>query len=124
MFGISAILGLAREGLAFFNKQADVGLEKYKVDGTVNIAAMQADAEIAKARAGLATAGMAHAGERWARYLFIYPVGIWFALAMYDSAFRNILPDILTWRVLAPPDSFANYIWGVFAYLFVLAWKR
>lgn len=106
----------------YFNKKQDVDLEKYKVNGEINVEAMKQDTAIIQARAELLAQAMQHRGIRIAQYLFIYPIGVWFALVMYDSAFRNLIPG-WTWVVLAPPPKFEYYIMAVFAYLFATAWK-
>jgi hypothetical protein len=124
MWIIDTALGLVKEGLAFLNKKQDVALEKYKVDGQVNVSAMVQDTEIIKARAALAAALKDDPVVRWGRRFFIYPIGVWFTLICYDSAFRRLLPAGWTWEVLALPQNL-NYIpYAVVAFLFVSAWKK
>jgi len=128
MFGLdiisSIVSGVISPLAQAYNKAQDVSLEKYRVDGTVNVEAMRQDTEIIRARVDLAKAMKDDPTTRWGRRLFIYPVGIWFALIVYDSAFRGLLPSELTWRVLALPGNLDYIPYAIVAYLFVSAWKK
>lgn len=108
---------------SIINKAQDVSLEKYKVNGTVNVEAMRTDLSIIQARAEVAKATYDDPVNRWGRRLFIYPVGLWFTLIILDSCFRNLLPDY-TWRILALPPNLDYIPYAVIAYLFVTAWKK
>jgi hypothetical protein len=110
--------------LAYLTKKQDVDLEKYKVDGTVDVAAISAETEIVKARAALVAALKDDPVLRWGRRLFIYPVGVWFALIVYDSAFRNILPKGWTWTVLALPQNLEYVIYVITGFLFIHSWIK
>lgn len=125
MFIVNAILGLAKEGLSFLNKKEDAAVEKYKVDGKVDVAAMQQDTEIIKARAALAAALKDDPVVRWGRRLFIYPVGVWFSLIVYRSIFQeHPVMEQYTWVIKALPDNLHYIPYAVVAFLFVSAWKK
>lgn len=55
-------------------------------------------------------------------YLFIVPSGVHYALVIYDSCFRNLIPDY-TWRVLEIPGNMQYIPYAVVAFLFGLAWR-
>lgn len=107
MFGIgtaiSTVLGLAKESFAYLNKKQDVGLEKYKIDGIVKTELIQADVEISKINSRRIVDQFVYLGFRICTYLVIFPTALWFACGMYDSTFRNLLPDYMTWRTLELP---------------------
>jgi len=104
-------------GKTWINKKEDTALEKYKVDGTFDITLIQARAAVAAARA-------ADTVDRWGRRLFIYPSGIWYALVVYDSCFRMVLPEWATWRVLALPPQLDYIPYAVIGYLLLSVAKR
>jgi hypothetical protein len=106
------------------NKKADVALEKYKVDGTVSVAAIDADTKIIEARARLAAAMKDDTATKWGRGAIILFTCLWTAGIFWDSTFRELLPPGWTWRVLALPKNLEYMPYGVFAYLFVTAWKK
>lgn len=121
---LSVVSGIVGPIAGIFNKKLDTDLEKYKVNGEVNIEAMKEDTNVIQARAVLAAVMKDDPVNRWGRRLFIYPVGTWFSLIIYDSAFRNILPDGWTWKVLALPHNLDYIPYAIVAYLFVSAWKK
>lgn len=120
-FGIGAIVsgvtGLFKEGIAYLNKKQDVALEKYKVDGNFDEAHVRTIGMVAAARASDTV-------DRWGRRLFIYPTGIFYAFTMYDSTFRNILPDWMTWRTLELPADMKWVMMSVVGYLLVNTFRR
>lgn len=109
--------------LGIIEKKIDVDLEKYKVDGVVNVEALKSDVEIIKARAALAEAMKDDLPTRVGRGALIGGTGLWFLLILWDSCFRNLMPEV-TWRVLALPESIQYLPYAVVAYLFVTAWKK
>ena len=121
MFGIpwaiNALLGLAKEGMTYLNKKQDVALEKYKVDGEYDSTRIKTIGAVAIARA-------TDVVDRWGRRLFIYPTGVYYALTLYDSAFRNILPAWMTWRTLELPEDFKYVMMAVVGYLLVTTMRR
>lgn len=122
MFIVSAILGLAKEGLSFLNKKQDVDLEKYKVDGVVKTELIQADTDMFRARTARIVAQFTYFGFRLCTYLVIFPTAVWFAVGMYDSTFRNLLPDYMTWRTLELPTDMKVTAGLVFTYLLAEKW--
>src|SRR4051812_20899441 len=103
-------------------KKLDVGLEKYKVDGTFDVEAMRQDTEVIKARAQLAAAMKDDPVNKWGRRLFIYPVGVWFVAIVTDSLLHRAFS--YTYRVEALPQNLDYIPYAIIAYLFVTAWKK
>lgn len=116
MFGIgsviSAVLGFFNKGFDYLNKKQDVALEKYKVDGSYDETHIKTLGMVAAARA-------ADVVDRWGRRLFIYPTGVYYALTLYDSTFREVLPAWATWRTLELPADFKWVMMSVVGYLLV-----
>lgn len=125
MFGLdfisSIVSGILTPLTSMFTKAQDVSLEKYKVDGTVDVTLIAADTARLQAQKELAIAGEQYKGERYLRYLFGYPAGIWFAFYMYDSTFRSALPPGWTWRVLTPEPAVMEFITWIVGFLFLHA---
>lgn len=107
----------------FLNKVEDTNLEKYKVDGTVNVAAMQADLGLIQAQKELRIATSGDPGVQLATGLFLIPSGVWYAAYMWDSAFRGLVPD-WTWRVLTPEAEVWKILMVVVGYLFLTTVKQ
>ncbi len=120
---LNPIAGIINVIGKFLTKSQDVDLEKYKVDGQVDIVAMQTDTAIIKARADLIKAMKDDPATKAGRWFFIVPTGIYFTLIIYDSCFRDVFPD-QTWRILALPDHIQYIPYAVVAYLFALAFNR
>ena len=59
----------------------------------------------------------------FARDLILNWYAIYISLIFYDSCFRNLLPDWMTWRVLAIPSELSYLCTGIIAFLFVSAWR-
>lgn len=104
-------------------KKQDVVLEKYKVDGTVNVELMRQDTEVIKARADLAAVMKDDPTTRWGHRLFIYPVGVWFTCIVCYCIVQPYFPGIIK-PVLALPLNLGYIPYAVIAYLFVTAWKK
>lgn len=107
---------------SYFNKKQDVILEKYKVDGVVNVEAMKEDTKIIEARASLASAMKDDPVNKWGRRFFIYPVGVWFTAIVGDSLLHNAFH--YAYRVEALPKNLDYIPYAIVAYLFVTAWKK
>ena len=123
MFGLDVfskvfgVIGSLTSGVfTYINKKQDVDLEKYKVNGQVDIEQIRAFTLVAQARA-------ADTVDRWGRRLLIYPACIYDALVFYDSAFRSLIPT-WTWRVLELPPDFKYINLAVVAYLTVQVMRR
>lgn len=122
--GVLPIVGNLVNGVsAYFNKKQDVDLEKYKVKGVVDVEALRQDTEIIKARVDLAKTRSNDSVDKWGRRLIIYPGGVWIAIGFYDSAFRNIIPE-LTWRTLELPPQLEYIPHMICAYLLISSFKK
>lgn len=108
-------------------KKLDVGLEKYRVDGQIDVAAMDADVKLIQAQKELRLADKGDPVVRAAVGLFLIPSGVWYAAVMWDSTFRNLVPS-LTWRVLDPPAAVWQILLIIVGYLFLhtvkQAWRK
>lgn len=108
---------------AYVAKRQDVDLEKYKVNGQVNIKAMEADLAIIQARADLAKARANDPADRLARILMMWGLGVYVSVYTYWLTFANKLPE---WILIEPKELTGDikYLFmAVIAYLFVSAWK-
>jgi hypothetical protein len=114
---LKTVLGFIPAVFEYLNKKQDIDLEKYKVDGTVDVSIIQAQAQL---QAVLKDDPVL----RWGRRFFIYPVGVWWTLVVYDSCFRELLPDWMTWRVLALPPNLEYIVYAITGFLFLHAWRK
>lgn len=119
---LGAVKGIVDPIASIFNKKTDAVIEKYKVDGTLNVEAMKQDTEIIRARVDLAKAMKDDPTTKMGRRFFIYPVGVWFAGIVYYCVLSPYFPGILP--VLALPTNLEYIPYAVIAYLFVSAWKK
>lgn len=112
---------------AYFNKKQDVALEKYKVDGTVDIEMMKTDLSLIQAQKELRLAEKDAPGVRVSMSLILVSTAVWFTLYMWDSSFRGIIPD-WTWRVLTPEAEVWKIMMVAVGYLFLntvkQVWRR
>ncbi len=106
----------------YTNKKMDSEVEKYKVKGSIDVAAMQTDTEVIKARAELAAVMKDDPATKWGRWFFIVPTGVFYTLTIWDST--GILRDMLTFRTLELPEWMKYMPYAVVAYLFVTAWRK
>lgn len=103
---------------SIFTKGKEVDLEKYKIDGKVDIAEVQARAEVAKERA-------VDTVDKWGRRLLIYPTGVRFALIAYMSAFmENSYIKPFTWVVHDLPKSIEYIPYAVVGYCLISVARR
>ena len=126
MFSLLGIIdGAIKLATGIFTKKMDVDLEKYKVKGQVDVEALRQDTEIIKARAELAQATKDDNTTKWGKRLFVYPVGVWFALVVYVSCFMHHpwFKDYV-WEIAALPKNLDYITYAIIAYLFVTAWKK
>lgn len=63
---------------SWLNKKEDVSLEKFKVNGQVDVAALTAHAEALKVRRDALLEAMKYRGFRFFQYAFMFPVAVWF----------------------------------------------
>jgi hypothetical protein len=111
-----AISGIITPLFSWLNKVQDTKLETHRIE-------TQADIAVVEARAKLAWQGLADSVNKWGRRGLIYPTLLYYTLIVYDSCFRNILPDY-TWRVLELPSNVQYIPHAVVAYLLVTAWRK
>lgn len=108
---------------AYANKRQDVDLEKYKVNGTISVKAMETDRDIIQARAALATARTNDAADSLGRILLTWSIGGYVAANVYGLVFHDKLPK---WILLNPQPLDANMTYlfmAVIGYLLVTSWK-
>lgn len=127
-FDLGAIAKGLGEGIftplaSIFNKKTDASIEKYKVDGQLNLEAMKQDTQIIQARADLAKAMKDDPTTKAGRMFFVYPVGIWFGLIIGYCIVQPYFPGYIK-PVLAIPGNLEYIPYAVVAYLFVSAWKK
>lgn len=121
MFGWIPIIGPIINGItSIFNKALDIKAIKYKVDGTVDIAAI-------KAANDLAIATQTDIGVRLARDLIMFPVAMWTALISWDNMVLHKYPH-LVWTVERYPPGMEYLPYAVITFLFgataMILWKR
>lgn len=108
---------------AYANKRQDVDLEKYKVNGSISVKAMETDRDIIQARATLAAARSNNAADTLGRMLLMWPMGFWVTANVYSLTLSGKLPD---WIMLYPKplDTNMTYLFcAVIGYLLVTSWK-
>lgn len=108
----------------YTNKKMDSAVEKYKVDGTVDVEAMRQDTEIIKARTNLAIEMKGDPASKLGRYFFIFPTGIWFSLITYRSIMQDSPWAEYSWVIKAYPGNLEYIPYAVIAYLFVTSFKK
>jgi hypothetical protein len=97
---LSTVSGISGQVFGYLTKKADVSLEKYKVDGKVDEALVQADVTLIQAQRDLLLAQNPYRGYRYLHYLFGYPLGIYWTLYLFDKVtekapgFEKILWDV------------------------------
>lgn len=110
MFGWIPIIGPIIDGIvSIFSKYKDVELEKYKVDG-------QVDVETLKASTAIIESTKDDVGVRLARDIVIFPVAIWSAIIGWDTIVAIRWPE-LKFMVEKYPDSVAYLPGAVLAFL-------
>lgn len=126
MWFLSAIpvLGKVADAVAsYFNKKQEVDLEKYKVKGTVDIKAIDADIAIIQARAKLAEVLKDDPGTKVARLWVLVPASVYFGVTFYYLTFKNLLPPVLVWQPIPLPTSLDYLVYAIIGYLFITAWR-
>jgi hypothetical protein len=77
--------GIFKPLASIFTKKMDTDLEKYKVNGQVDIALMNNHLELIKAQGSLVNDRMKHLGFRMCQYGLIAPVLVWLNCIFFDS---------------------------------------
>jgi hypothetical protein len=97
---------------AYYSKKLDVDIEKYKVNGKIDEVRLQ---EAVKAMSG------ATVGDRAMRWLFAYPLGIWWTVALLNSGGRDYFG--WHWSVHSFP-LLETWGWIIVGFLFVASLGR
>ncbi len=106
-----------------FGKWQDAKVQLAQISANKDVAFGGQDVQIIQARAALAIAFKDDVGVKFARDAILNWYAVYIGLIFYDSCFRNLLPDYMTWRVLAIPQSLEYLCTGIVAFLFVSAWR-
>lgn len=117
-FGIGDIFKGITEGVVgplfgWLNKKEDVNLEKFKVDGVVDQNLVQGYIAQLNARKEVLLAQQKYAGDRWMKYLFVYPLGLWFAAIVVYCILHPYFLDVKPVLDLPPiMKEWGGYIVG------------
>lgn len=115
---ISGVIGPVTTAItAVANKKADVSLEKYRIDGTVDQSLITSDIALMGAQKSLLMAGIAYRGVRFMQYVFVYPLGLWWSAIIFDSIFHEFFK--YSYRVEALPPPLNTWAGWMVAYLFL-----
>lgn len=123
MLGWIPIIGpFLRAASSMFASAQNTKVELAKVDAEKVIEGGKTDSVNLSTRATVAIAFKDDIGIQFARDIIINWYAVYIGLIFYDSCFRNILPDWMTWRVLAIPQSLEYLCTAIIAFIFVTAW--
>lgn len=132
MFGTIAsfiqgiIGGLATPFFSWLNKKEDTNLEKFRIDGTVDQAALAAHVQLLQARRDILVQAMQYRGMRLIQYGFMIPLVIWFNAIVGYCLLHPYYPEVKT--ILALPSNLDYVMSGIIAFLFLSSkiddWKR
>lgn len=100
----------------YFNKRQDVSLEKYKVDGQVDI-------EAVKAQVMLVNAFKDDWTIRLSRFLVVFLPSIWFGLVAWDTIMAKAYPWLM-WHPVEFPQALTYYPYAVLVFLLGNAWIK
>lgn len=122
MFWIPIIGPIIQGIVSIFVKAKDVELGKYTVDGKVDVAAMQASAEIIRDTRN-------DIGTRLARDIVLFPWAVYGGLTGWDYAVALHYPNLVWTTKVVPVESGLAYLpYMVFVYLLgaagLTAWNR
>jgi hypothetical protein len=111
---------------SWLNKKEDVTLEKFKVNGQVDMSLVEAYKVQLQARKEVLLATQNHASGRFMQYLFVYPLGFWFASIVFYCIFHPYFPEIKPVLDLPPVlKEWGGYIVGfLFLVSKVDSWVR
>ena len=95
---------------SYFTRKMDVDLEKYKVDGSVDMNAVNAEVEIVKAGKDLQR-------DKWMQWGFVAPTVAWYLAIIIDCIFQRLTG----WKydVLALPEQVQYVPQAIIGFLFV-----
>lgn len=103
-FDLAAVAKGLGEGIvgplfSWLNKKEDVSLEKFKVNGQVDVEALKAHVEALRVRRDAMIEAMKYRGIRFFQYAFIFPLAVWFNASLayavlhpYWDAIKNPMP--------------------------------
>jgi len=106
-----------------FGKWQDAKVQLSHIAANKEIASGAQDVQVIQTRSAVAIAFKDDLGVKFARDVILNWYATYIGLIFYDSCFRNLLPDYMTWRVLALPPSLEYLCAGIVAFLFVSAWR-
>lgn len=109
---------------SFMEKKQDVEIEKYKVKGVIDVAAMQADTALIQARVDLAKAMAKDPATKMGKLVLIGGTGLWTFSWLWYSSFANLLPKYLVWQPLELPTSIEYLPYAVVIYLLAVQIKN
>jgi hypothetical protein len=118
MLGWIPVIGPIVNGiLQYLNKAQDVDLEKYKVDGVVNVEALKAANELSLALKD-------DIGVKICRDIVIFPMSVWFCLGTWDKIVEHQWPHLVWSTGAFPVTGGLEYLPMVFLTIIGgLAWK-
>jgi hypothetical protein len=122
---IATILSVLGSVFTWLNKKQDVDLEKYKVDGVVDVEALKADVAIIQAQGRLQEVLKDDPVLRWGRRLIIYPTGGWYILIVWYCITKNnsVLKDY-SWVILDLPTHLQYIPYAVTGFLLLHTWMK
>lgn len=122
---ITSLLGVLGQLFGWLNKKQDTELEKYKVDGVVNVEAIKADAEIIQAQGRLQEVLKDDPVLRWGRRLIIYPTGAWYGLIIWYCVTKNhpVLSKY-SWIIADLPPHLQYIPYAVTGFLLLHTWMK
>jgi hypothetical protein len=111
---------------SWLNKKEDVSLEKFKVNGVVDVEAVKGHVEALKLRRDVLLEAMKYKGVRFFQYAFMWPLAVWFNLVVLSCIMKPIYP---TWPVVhALPGRGDEILMIVIVFLFagskIDEWRR
>lgn len=119
--GLSTIGGIVGTVFGYFSKKADIGLEKYKVDGLIDTTLVAADVKLIDAQKELQISQNQYKGYRYLHYLFGYPLGFYYVACLFDAVTEKIPGWENTWDVLAMNQSLSLWSGWIIGGLFLHA---
>lgn len=78
---------------AYLNKRQDVDLEKFKVDGVIDVEAVRAHIAALTLRRDLLLEAMKYRGIRFFQYAFMTPLALWFNAVVFHCLVGPYWPE-------------------------------
>lgn len=118
--------GVVGPFFGWLNKKEDISLEKFKVNGVVDVEAVKGHIALLRARRDILIEAMKYRGMRMVQYGFMVPLVVWFNAVI---AYCIIHPVYDWWpKVLPLPSNLEYILAGIIAFLFLSSkiddWKR